>query len=403
MTPTTPATSTKERPMPRLIARTTRALRRTWRAVTGWCDAYLVAIVTSLLLCAIWLGIAPAIPSLIELYADAAPADQAALLAIAGTVLIAITRVTAIRRITARRRGQGRALAAIPTARLVSARTARHAELEGIPVPLRTAWLHLSGLYGESYATWVIANVDGDATLEKVLAYAEDRHPQWAEGTRRVRGHESCARHEAAHAVVGHVIGCTVLRADIQETETKGGHTHSILPVPFPAEHDAAWIRMRSGLAGRAIDVLSGQHDLGSTNDVESAVKDAAIIVSTGLRPTGYTGPLTTDSLLAAASAEARRILLAHQDVVEAITSTLIEKKVLGSHDLRALLPAPTDDVVVRGRASFATHAATTGQADINDAWRAMAGPAQSEGPVVQVAFRRAHAARPATARKGNR
>ncbi|MFE5309894.1 hypothetical protein [Isoptericola sp. NPDC056605] len=388
--------------MPRQIARTTRALRHTWRAVAGWCDAHLVAIVTSVLLCAIWLGIAPAIASLIQHYADAAPADQAALLAVGGTVLIALTRITAIRRITARRRRQGPALAAIPTARLLSARTHRHAELEGIPAPLRTVWLGLCGLYGEPYATWVIANVDDDATPEKVLAYAEDRHHHWVEGTYRARGRESFARHEAAHAVVGHVIGCTVLQADIRATETTGGQTHSILPVPFPAEHDAAWIRMRSGLAGRAIDILSGQHDHGSTNDVESATKDAAIIVSTGLRPTGYTGPLTTDSLLAAASSEARRILLAHQDVVDAIASALMEKEVLGSHDLRALLPATTDDVVVPGRASFATRAAAAGQVDINEAWRAMAGPAQSEDPVVQVAFRRAHAAAPAAARKAD-
>ncbi|MGF0118812.1 hypothetical protein ACQFYA_21165 [Promicromonospora sp. Marseille-Q5078] len=326
--------------MPRLIARTTHALRRGWRSAAGWCDAYLVAVVTSVLLCAIWLGIAPAIPSLIQLYADAAPADQAALVAVAGIVLIALTRFKMIRRIT-RRQAAGPALAARRPAQLVSARTAHHAELEGIPAPLRIAWLRLSGLYGESYATWVIANVDSGATLEKVLAYAEDRHPQWAEGTRRARGPESCARHEAAHAVVGHMIGCTVLRADVHMTEMRGGQTHSILPVPFPAEHDAAWIRMRSGLAGRAIDVLSGQHDHGSTNDVESAVKDAAIIVSTGLRPTGYTGPLTTDALLAAASAEARRILLAHQCVVDAIASALLEREVLGSHDLRALLPDP--------------------------------------------------------------
>ncbi len=300
-----------------------------------WREVVLPILVFGLIM-TVWLvSGAPIVQTVIAFYVDASEQDQLTLLNHLGVMAVMVFLVIHLaHRMLRPRVAIG---TSVPSHRLGRMDFASVASARAVPEQLRDEWRTAQAKYGARYAEWVIARVGLDATPAQVREYAAEHHQQWVQATSTDLALERRARHEAAHAVVAHVLGCTVTRADVLVEGGVGGSVHFELPVPVLPDHEAAWVSMRATLAGRTIDYSRGEHDRGASSDVQRALLHAAVIVSAGLRPAGYTGGLTTDELLAAASDDAHRILTTHADVVEEITAALVAHSVLGSHDLRAI------------------------------------------------------------------
>lgn len=133
---------------------------------------------------------------------------------------------------------------------------------------------------------------------------------------------ERRARHEAAHAVACAWVGNRVELVDIKSVAGRGGRM-----VPADDERplaDHAWGRLVTLVAGQLVDTQAGMHDYGASNDMGRALEAIAAIVSTGQRPTGYAGELTTDALLVAARHEATTAISTHADVLDAVVAALL-------------------------------------------------------------------------------
>lgn len=133
---------------------------------------------------------------------------------------------------------------------------------------------------------------------------------------------ERRARHEAAHAVACTWVGGRVVRVDIESAGMRDGlcmteHAEKRLP-------DNAWSRLVTQVAGHLVDVEDGAHDYGSSNDMARALESVAAILSTGQRPTGYDGELTTDALFAAAREAAAEAITRHSQVLDDLTAALL-------------------------------------------------------------------------------
>lgn len=87
---------------------------------------------------------------------------------------------------------------------------------------------------------------------------------------------------------------------------------------------DYAWARLVTSVAGQLVDVEAGAHDYGSGNDMVRALEAVAAVLSTGQRPTGYDGELTTDALFAAARQAAADAISEHSEVLDALVAALL-------------------------------------------------------------------------------
>src|SRR5699024_7371295 len=80
-----------------------------------------------------------------------------------------------------------------------------------VPERLMPAWQKLCTDYSAEYAEWVAAHLSGDESCRQVLSLAAEHHGAWSEANAVGQlGPGRKARHEAAHAVVAHELGCTV-------------------------------------------------------------------------------------------------------------------------------------------------------------------------------------------------
>lgn len=218
------------------------------------------------------------------------------------------------------------------------------ARLSAVTVPkdLMPVWWELCASYGRQYASWVVANRGAGAAEDELREHARRWYTEWelAQGGAG-RSEDSKARHEAAHAVVAYVLGCTVTEVSIvpAAADDSGGRTSIAMPVPRVDLATQSFILMSVFLAGRDIDTVNALNDTGSANDMARLTNAAAAVISTGLRPEAYDGPLTTDGLVAAAAQRTTEILAERRDAVEAIAVALVDAKVIGGHDLRRHLP----------------------------------------------------------------
>lgn len=133
---------------------------------------------------------------------------------------------------------------------------------------------------------------------------------------------ERRARHEAAHAVACTWVGGRVVRVDIESAGMREGlcvteHAEKRLP-------DNAWSRLVTQVAGHLVDAEDGAHDYGSSNDMARDLESVAAILSTGQRPAGYDGELTTDALFAAARQAAAEAITRHAQVLDDLTAALL-------------------------------------------------------------------------------
>lgn len=149
---------------------------------------------------------------------------------------------------------------------------------------------------------------------------------------------ERRARHEAAHAVAGTWAGNFIVKVDVQQIGITGGRCESAPPVGSMA--DSAYALMVLSIAGQVVDTGSGVFDYGAQSDMNKVLEGAAMVLSTGQRPSGYRGELSSDALVAAAREDATEALCRFSGVVEEITSWLTTHpgSVLRGPDLEQLL-----------------------------------------------------------------
>lgn len=322
--------STTLRPTARRPERNAKTRRDT---LMRWGVAF-VRLLPWVLLAYVWLlAGAPAVVVAGHRLVDA-PADvQIIVVAVLGAMVITVLCVRSVVRANS-------ALRAVPAARTAALRGTIALAANPESDDPRAAAL-LAKYPDPRFVTWVLSRVCAMTSPAEALEYADTVHAPWLEFVNLQRDVHASARHEAAHAVVGHSLGCTVTRATIAPSGARFGFVEYTLPVPRVAPGDEAWIAMVSGLAGRAADHGAGIHDGGSRSDVRDALDCAAVIVSSGHRPDGYEGPLTSDGLIAAATKRAAAILEAHQALFDELTARLVETTTLTGAALFAVLAGP--------------------------------------------------------------
>lgn len=154
------------------------------------------------------------------------------------------------------------------------------------------------------------------------------------------------ARHEAAHAVVAAAMGAQVERVDVFQVGGRGGRCVAEVLDEQPL-CEVFWARLVIALAGNVVDIEAGSRDAGAQTDIRDALERAAAIISTGDRPSGYTGPVSSDGLLAAAGGRARRLVEVHRGLVDLVAKRLVAEP--GSSLVEQDVPALR---ALRGQAS---------------------------------------------------
>lgn len=211
---------------------------------------------------------------------------------------------------------------------------------QGAPKAALPGWRKVWETYGADYAEWVAARLGSETSEGDIISYAKEWYDSWTHAQEAPRTDESKARHEAAHAVVAHSLGCTITEISIIPEGIAGGHTTIHPAVPRTNLATQSFDLMSALLAGREVDTASAIYDTGAGNDMERLVRAAACVISTGERPAGYEGELSTDALICAASERTRSIVKQYETFIESITEKLLEVKVMTGHELQLLLPA---------------------------------------------------------------
>lgn len=152
------------------------------------------------------------------------------------------------------------------------------------------------------------------------------------------------ARHEAAHVVVALCGGARTVHADVRSRPLPDGRT-SGGQMNFDLEHlgqvEALWLEVQLCHAGNIVDHDAGHYDGGAVNDMHRALAAAAGILSAGIRPEGFDEDLTSDELMRAGRAAARRTLAEHAAALERITDRLATSRDGAGHEeLEELLDA---------------------------------------------------------------
>lgn len=128
------------------------------------------------------------------------------------------------------------------------------------------------------------------------------------------------ARHEAAHAVVAWALGVEVMEISTQAIENSGGHVQ-LAPATERPVPEEAWKFLQVSLAGAIVEDRDRQQELGACGaDLFQALEHASTIIATGRCPMGFEGQLTVESLIGAATEEARVFIDQHPRLLEAVT-----------------------------------------------------------------------------------
>lgn len=147
---------------------------------------------------------------------------------------------------------------------------------------------------------------------------------------------EQAASHEAAHAVAAWILGGTVAEVAVDAADASG----YVLPV-FPldtAPQDRLWMEMVTFLAGSVMDRSQGLDHDGSWSDYEHFVSMVTRLISLGVNPIDYDGPLLLDLITQGATRRAEGILSENLVLVERLAAALVVKNKLDGHEVREIL-----------------------------------------------------------------
>ena len=145
-------------------------------------------------------------------------------------------------------------------------------------------------------------------------------------------------RHEAAHAIITHALGGTVMSADIHQKSDAGGSVEYLPPIPSISPEHTMWTRLQIAVAGAAQDITDGNLNYGSSTDINKAQYQATMLTAAAWTPNGYTGPLNPSDLIAYAIETDKKLLTEHQDAIAAIEKALTDKDELTGVEVHHIL-----------------------------------------------------------------
>ena len=145
-------------------------------------------------------------------------------------------------------------------------------------------------------------------------------------------------RHEAAHAVITHALGGTVMSADVRDRGYVGGNVEYFPPIPSDGPAHTMWARLQINVAGTAQDTLDGILNYGSSPDIGRAQYQATMLTAAAWTPNGYTGPLNPGDLIAYAIETNKKLLEERQHAVAAIETALTDKDELTGVEVHQIL-----------------------------------------------------------------
>ena len=145
-------------------------------------------------------------------------------------------------------------------------------------------------------------------------------------------------RHEAAHAVITHALGGTVMSVDIHETGNVGGNVESLPPIPSAGPAHTIWVQLQIAVAGAAQDTLDGIVNYGASNDIDKALRQAVTLTAAAWTPKGYTGLLNPSDLITYAIEADKQLLAERQDAIASIETALTDKDELTGIEVHQIL-----------------------------------------------------------------
>lgn len=145
-------------------------------------------------------------------------------------------------------------------------------------------------------------------------------------------------RHEAAHAVITHALGGTVMSADIHQKGNVGGSVEYLPPIPSAGPAHTMWVRLQIAVAGAAQDTLDGILSTGSSSDIDKALCQATMLTAASWTPDSYTGSLTPSDLITHAIETNKKLLTRRQDAIAAIEKALTDKAELTGVEVHRIL-----------------------------------------------------------------
>lgn len=145
-------------------------------------------------------------------------------------------------------------------------------------------------------------------------------------------------RHEAAHAVITHALGGTVMAVDIHETGNLGGNVESLPPIPSAGPAHTIWVQLQIAVAGAAQDTIDGIVNYGASNDIDKALRQAVTLTAAAWTPKGYAGALNPGDLIIYAIETDKRLLAERQDAIASIETALTDKDELAGIEVHQIL-----------------------------------------------------------------
>lgn len=165
-------------------------------------------------------------------------------------------------------------------------------------------------------------------------------------------------RHEAAHAVITHALGGTVMSADVRDRGDVGGNVEYFPPIPSSGPAHTMWVRLQITVAGAAQDTIDGIVNYGASKDIDKALCQAVTLTAAAWTPNGYTGPLNPGDLIAYAIEVDKQLLEERQHAVTAIEKAFNDKDELTGVEVHHILdnlnkPALEPAAEVAGQPAF--------------------------------------------------
>lgn len=212
----------------------------------------------------------------------------------------------------------------------------------------------LLGDYPPVYRRWIRTTAGEGASSQTLLERAELHWSWWqrrCEQTQRPLEsveselapqllHQIIARHEAAHALVGHDLGATVLELSY----TPQGGSCMVVWTRDQSHPDRLWAMMCHTLAGMLSDQREGSFNTGSQLDLDLVQDHALGMISLGRAPSHHDGPLTMEALIGSASRQALQLLDRGRDRHHDLAAALLrDGRVLSGAQVAAILGPPTD------------------------------------------------------------
>jgi hypothetical protein len=98
------------------------------------------------------------------------------------------------------------------------------------------------------------------------------------------------------------------------------------------------WVRLQITVAGAAQDTIDGILNVGSSTDIDKALRQAVTLTAAAWTPNGYIGAPTPGDLIAYAIESNKRLLAERQDAISAIEKALTDKDELTGVEVHQIL-----------------------------------------------------------------